>query len=63
MKATVEVVELLGHELHLYMTSGKNSFVGIVDPRQGVHSGNEITVAFDMSNMQLFDKATELAIR
>ncbi|MCL4804521.1 MAG: ABC transporter ATP-binding protein [Anaerolineae bacterium] len=63
VKATVEVVELLGHELHLYMTSGKNSFVGIVDPRQGVHSGNEITVAFDMSNMQLFDKATELAIR
>ena len=63
VNATVEVVELLGHELHLYLNSGKNSFVGTVDPRFGAHSGNQITVAFDMNNVQLFDKATELAIR
>jgi len=63
VKATVEVVELLGHELHLYLTSGKNSFVGTVDPRFSVHNGDNITVAFDMNSMHLFDKATELAVR
>mgnify|MGYP003377251852 CR=1 FL=1 len=59
----VEVVELLGHELHLYLNSGKNSLVGTVDPRFGVHTGNQIQVVFDMDNVHLFDKATELAIR
>ncbi len=63
ISATVEVVELLGHELHLYLNSGKNSLVGTVDPRFGVHSGNKIDVVFDMGNVHLFDKATELAIR
>ncbi len=63
ISATVEVVELLGHELHLYLNSGKNSLVGTVDPRFGVHTGNKIDVVFDMDNVHLFDKATELAIR
>ncbi|WP_374686777.1 ABC transporter ATP-binding protein [Promineifilum sp.] len=63
VSATVEVVELLGHELHLYLNSGKNSLVGTVDPRFAVHTGNKIDVVFDMSNVHLFDKATELAIR
>ena len=34
-----------------------------VDPRFGVHTGNKIDVVFDMGNVHLFDKATELAIR
>ena len=63
VNATVEVVELLGHELHLYLNSGKNSLVGTVDPRFGVQTGNKIGVLFDMGNVHLFDKATELAIR
>ena len=62
VKATVEIVELLGHELHLFMNSGTQSFVGTVDPRFSVHAGNAIDVVFDMNNMHLFDKATELAI-
>ena len=60
---TVEVVELLGHELHLYLNSGKNNLVGTVDPRFGVHSGNQIGLVFDMGTVHLFDKATEKAIR
>ncbi len=61
--ATVEIVELLGHELHLFMNSGKNSFVGTVDTRMDVHAGNTVDLVFDMNNMHLFDKKTELAIR
>jgi multiple sugar transport system ATP-binding protein len=63
LKATVEVVELLGHELHLYLNSGKNTFVGIVDPRMGVNTGNRIDLVADMNNMHIFDKNTELAVR
>ena len=63
IRGTVEVVELLGHELHLYMTSGKNSFVATVDTRAGVHVGNEIDLVADMGHMHLFDKETEQAIR
>ena len=33
MKANVEVVELLGHELHLYLSTGNLSFVATVDTR------------------------------
>lgn len=62
-QGTVEVVELLGHELHLYMTAGKNSFVATVDTRTGAHVGNEIDLVMDMGHMHLFDKETERAIR
>jgi multiple sugar transport system ATP-binding protein len=63
LKATVDVVELLGHELHLYLNSGKNTFVGIVDPRMGVSAGNHIDLVIDMNNMHIFDKDSKLAIR
>jgi multiple sugar transport system ATP-binding protein len=63
MKGTVEVIELLGHELHLYLNSGKNNFVATVDIRLLVDVGNTIDLEMDMNNMHLFDKNTELAIR
>jgi multiple sugar transport system ATP-binding protein len=59
----VDVVELLGAELHLIVNSGKNSFVATVDPRMDVHMGNEIDLVLDMSAAHLFDKNTERAIR
>ncbi len=63
IKGTTEVVELLGHEQHLFMNSGRNSFVATVDPRMAVNVGNQISLVFDMSNMHLFDKGTDQAIR
>lgn len=63
VSATVEVVELLGHELHLFCNSGTATFVGTVDPRMNVGIGNNIDLVFDMNNMHLFDKTTEKAIR
>ncbi len=59
----VEVVELLGAELHLIVNSGTNSFVATVDPRMDVHMDNEIDLVLDMSAAHLFDKSTERAIR
>ena len=63
VSATIEVVELLGHELHVFCNSGKSTFVGIVDPRMMVGVGSSIDLVFDMNNMHLFDKDSEKAIR
>lgn len=63
VEGSVEVVELLGHELHTYVNSGKNSFVSIVDVRTAPTIGSKIPLVMDAGHMHLFDKATEKAIR
>lgn len=60
---TIEVVELLGHELHLYVTTGRNSLVATVDTRLDARAGNDIGLVVDMNHVHIFDKATEKAIR
>ncbi len=63
MNGTVEVIEMLGHELHLFMNAGRNSFVSIVDTRLAPSVGNEIELVANADNIHVFDKTTELAIR
>jgi multiple sugar transport system ATP-binding protein len=63
VSGTVEVVELLGHELHIYVNSGQNNFVAIVDTRMAPTPGNKVDLVFDVDSMHLFDKTTEQAIR
>jgi multiple sugar transport system ATP-binding protein len=63
LSGKVEVVELLGYELHIYVNTGRNSFVCIVDSRVDAHVGNKIELVADMSQMHLFDKETENVIR
>jgi multiple sugar transport system ATP-binding protein len=63
VRATIEVIEMLGHELHLFLNTGKNSFVAIVDIRMAPTVGNVVDVVIDVDSMHLFDKKTELAIR
>jgi multiple sugar transport system ATP-binding protein len=59
----VDVTELMGNEIFLYLMSGKNIFVARVDPRSKLRIGQETSVAFDMDSIHIFDAATELAIR
>jgi multiple sugar transport system ATP-binding protein len=59
----VDVTELMGNEIFLYLVSGKNTFVARVDPRSKLSLGNEASVAFDMDSMHIFDAETEEAIR
>jgi multiple sugar transport system ATP-binding protein len=61
--ANVEVIELLGHELHLFVNSGNNNFVSIVDTRLAPTVGNEVNLVANVDLMHLFDTETELAIR
>lgn len=63
IEATIEIIELLGHELNVIFNSGKNTFIATVDTRMEATIGNKIPLVFDMNNMHLFDKQTEKAIR
>jgi len=63
IQAKVEVVELLGHELNLFVNSGKSSFVSIVDTRLAPTVGDDVDLVINVDRMHLFDKDTELAIR
>jgi multiple sugar transport system ATP-binding protein len=60
MEATVDVTELMGSEIYLYMnTSDNKQFVARVDPRVNTHSGETLELAIDMSNTHIFDPKTE----
>jgi len=59
----VDVTELMGNEIFLYLVSGKNTFVARVDPRSKLTVGSQASVALDMDSMHIFDAETEEAIR
>jgi multiple sugar transport system ATP-binding protein len=59
----VDVTELMGNEILLYLVSGKNTFVARVDPRSKLRVNQQASVVFDMDSIHIFDAATEEAIR
>jgi multiple sugar transport system ATP-binding protein len=61
--ANVEVIELLGHELHLFLDTGSTSCVSIVDTRMAPTVGNDVDLVVDVERIHLFDPDTEAAIR
>ncbi|MBN1316189.1 MAG: ABC transporter ATP-binding protein [Anaerolineales bacterium] len=61
--AEVEVTELMGNEVFVYFNSGGKSYIARVDPRTKARIGTKMPVVFNMDNMHIFDRQTELAIR
>ena len=59
----VDITELMGNEIFLFLKSGKHDFVARVDPRTQVTSGQDMQLVFNMDNMHIFDRETEQAIR
>ena len=57
--AKVDVTELMGNEIFLYLVTGKNSYVARVDPRTRFTIGNKVQVAFNMDNFHIFDATSE----
>jgi multiple sugar transport system ATP-binding protein len=53
--ANVDVTELMGNEIILYLVAGKEGFVGRVDPRTQARPGTQAQVVFNMDNMHLFE--------
>jgi multiple sugar transport system ATP-binding protein len=60
--ATVEVVEPLGSEVYLYLSTGKHSFQARVDARTRVHPNDQINVFFDLQHLHVFDKTTQVSL-
>ncbi len=63
LKAKVEVVELMGNEITIYLATKDNKqFVGRVDPRFRSVMGQEVDLAIDMSNAHIFDPKSEISL-
>jgi multiple sugar transport system ATP-binding protein len=63
VNAKIDVTELMGNEIFVYMKNGEHSFVARVDPRSRYQMGDDVQMTFNMENMQIFDRETEKAIR
>jgi len=61
--ATVDVTELMGNEIIVYLKAGESSFVARVDPRSRFKVDDKVRMVFNMENMHIFDQETEKAIR
>lgn len=61
-RAKVDVTELVGNEIILYLVSGGNTFVARVDPRSNAQIGQEIPCAVNMENMHIFHPDTKEAV-
>ncbi len=58
----VEVSELIGSEVYLYMSVGEHSFTASVESHTKAVDGEKHQVVFDANKIHLFDKDTEKAI-
>jgi multiple sugar transport system ATP-binding protein len=59
LSADVDVTELMGNEIFLYLLTGKKQFIARVDPRTHARPGESIELVVNMDNMHLFDPQTE----
>ncbi len=59
----VDVTELMGNEVIVYVVSSDYQFLARIDPRTSFRVGKQVQVALNMDNVHIFDRETELAIR
>ena len=60
--AFVEVTELMGAEIYLYIVSEEQNLIARVSSRSTARSGDTIKIALDASRIHIFDKDTEKCI-
>jgi multiple sugar transport system ATP-binding protein len=63
VEGSVEVTELMGNEIFVFLKSGNHDYVARIDPRTNFKMGDKVKITFNMGNMHIFDKETEKAIR
>ena len=59
IECDVEVTELMGAEIYLYLVAEETTMTARVSARSTTRAGDIVNVAFDMSRVHLFDKDTE----
>jgi multiple sugar transport system ATP-binding protein len=62
VRATCEVVEPLGSEVYLYLTTGKHNFIARVGAHDRPDVNHDMDLVFDMSKVHFFDSKTEETI-
>lgn len=63
VNAKVDITELMGNEIFVFLKTGNSDYVARVDPRSRYGIADDVQVVFNMANMHIFDKDTEVAIR
>ena len=59
---TVDVTELMGAEIYLYLNIGETRLIAKVSARSQSRGGDKIKVALDMTRLHIFDKDTERCV-
>ncbi|MFN2200097.1 MAG: ABC transporter ATP-binding protein [Caldilineaceae bacterium] len=63
LSAAVDVSELMGNEIVLYLLTGdQKSFIARVDPRVDAQPGDTLDLAVNMQNAHIFDPKTEVTL-
>jgi multiple sugar transport system ATP-binding protein len=63
VQTQVDVTELMGSEVYLYLLTDSKTFIARVDPRTSARVGQKMDVAFNMDNVHFFDRESEKTIR
>ena len=63
MQTSVDVTELMGNEVFVYLLTDDKQFIARVDPRSKAHVGGTFDIVINMDRMQIFDQDTQIAIR
>jgi multiple sugar transport system ATP-binding protein len=63
IEAQVDVTELMGNEIFLYLLNGAHSFIARVDPRSRTRVGGTVALAVNLDQLHFFDSQTQQAIR
>ena len=62
IEAQVEITELMGNEIYIYLNIEGTSAIARVDPSSTAEAGEVIEIAFDVEKIHIFDKETERTI-
>lgn len=62
IEAFVEVTELMGAEIYLYLVSEEQNLIARVSSRSTARTGDTIKIAIDASRIHIFDKDTEKCV-
>ena len=62
VRATCEVVEPLGSEVYLYLSSGRHNFIARVGAHDRPEVNRDMDLVLDMSKVHFFDPKTEETI-
>jgi multiple sugar transport system ATP-binding protein len=63
VEAEVDVLELMGNEVFLYLLADGVRFLARVDPRTRAKPGHKLQVLFDLAEMHAFEPESEAAIK